>query len=316
MASSLPPPFLSGSSAGSPLAKMNISAEVDLVSCARSLLKAAVGPVTNWRDDREHRKLLRDVFAVRDTLYLRPGATHPQFPREVHPDNLDAANHVRLLLVDRAKEVHVVDEIELTAGNQMIFGSPRSTGELTRLLGLIGDRHADPLRNKLPFQLKYTFGGWKSSTGSARRYIGRKEFNMPLGAVYQIATGKPIVFDRPRPEDDEWLSCDAILVTRIPNLLDEASYIVGDDIVSVAGVTGVGTKVAGHLLSRRDLLEDIAGKTRGARAFQALIRVDRVIHDDGQSQPDPSSIRVEDVVPIEVDEKSAARWMRRRSKKK
>lgn len=259
-------------------------------------------------EKRQHKKLIQDYFVFRDYVLLRPGAEHPEHLNEVHPDNRDAAKGILSLFAEKNLEGRAELTYDNSEGHRYSFGSPTSTEEIGQIMGILLEGKLVTPFGEPPILFKYVFG--ERSERKAIRYVGGRLVKRRLTTLFETQTKKEVY--RPYLNSNGWLKRDVLVITRFPNLYTTQSYQKELQYVSIAGITGVGTKAGALFISNKKLLDELAKQIKGASCFQALIEVAEIENDKEAQESIPISISLLDTCVVKLDEERIQRWLKTR----
>lgn len=296
------------------LARVQITATGDQVARVAGWIVRQLSSATasGWEhmEGRDHNSLFRTYFPIDAEVVFRPGAEHSRHPNQVHPDNQEAAR--RLLDLFDQNGCDLVGTVQYNGkhspDHRCSLGSPTSTAEAYSLMGRrLGNCIATPA-GEPPFSLKYVFG--LPGERTARRYVGGELDNRPLTTLFDDSGKQPVQAQR---GGKGWLTKDYLLVTRVPNLFvqENARGSWDYDYLSIAGITGVGTKAGASVFADKHMLAKIDRRLHGARYYQALLGVE-VQHDELARSSEPSQeLELLDAVPVELDDERIRGWLKR-----
>jgi hypothetical protein len=261
----------------------------------------------DFREDFHHADLIGSLMGLEGRLVVVVGAEHPE-QSGPHPDNVDA--NAGLLRVFKKSSFWFRAEMvpDAVAANRIVLGSPTSTREVGRFLGITDS--AGQLRPGVaPITVQYAFG--QRSNVTAKRFVGGVLVDRRLTTIYDVTSRRPMQLRGLRPGD--WLPTDYLLLTCLPNLLDRRAFRAGYRYVSLAGLTGVGTKASAVLVNDTETLQAIRRAIGSSRYFQVLLRVAVQHQDDSfgspESAPVPGSLEIVDATQLEVDEDRIERFL-------
>jgi hypothetical protein len=280
------------------------------------ILRAIAKHMRSRSADGQATRAAREILGVsgEGAIAYRHSSTHSEFtPADPHPDNSDAlrvAASYDLVRARRESRLRIVDHSRATdlEKSMVLIGSPTAEG-LSRTV--FGYSEVDGSQNGLrlthpPVDLPYV---WQLDPAEidpgalATRYVrGRGVAARPNWRIIDTRTNKPFI---PEVDNDGWLQCDYLVVTRLRNFLTRNAYDRGSYIMNFGGAHGTGTRALELLLRDESVLRRVAHELRGRpEAYQLLFRVSRLSHDP-RTGTRARAIELLDAVKIEDTEE---RW--------
>lgn len=257
-----------------------------------TIAKPAYSKLKNYRSGVKFVKGAKETLAIapaqlRETGYKQQ-STHPLFPDEgaFHPDNLAALNAVLRGHLRRNSNVEP-EVLESISDGLLLFGSPTSEGLSRLVFGYepISGREDRLAKVGLVSHLPFSWDLDKDNIAhSAQRWVsGLESPTMRPNWAVIGPEGKRLF---PDLHHDDFLRTDLLLVTKLPNILTDASRGSEHYIVSVGGAHGTGTRAVERLLSDKGVLRIIADELKidpevpgtWPEAYQVLLRVGDIKH--------------------------------------
>lgn len=265
------------------------------------------GPLRNKRE----RARISKAFGVGSDVNLHPGDDHPLYQAGPHPDNIDCANTLSIVLAQgKLSSVHRRSPLPLDE-SAYLLGSPTSTQPVRSVAGYFDAGQLVIPGDEPPLNYEWFFQ-WPEEDWSFQRYIGRR-MEQRYGGRIVGKDGKPII-DRIRTDASHYQSDDWLIVMRLPNLLNKAAFDKGKELMVIAGVQGVGTKAFPLLISsQQHEVKRLLGAIGKARYYQAMFHIEAIEHDHAnqQSIPIATSIKFIDAHVLQVDPDRITRWFER-----
>lgn len=256
-----------------------------------------------------HKDLLKKHFVFKDCLKLKPGSEHPEYikTKRVHPDNIEAAAGI-IELFDKLHCEYVSDLIsDHEEGHYYSFGATTSTQDALIMLGELKNGQIYNPLGQMPFKTKYIFSSKNAKFGTSLRFCGGEIIERNVAAICDKKTGK-VVFT-PQNNSKGWLRNDYLLITKLPNIFgDEKIFDKDFKFLSFAGITGVGTKAAALALANYQIIQKIDRKVKEADAFQIVLEIDQINHDDLKNISTPLHVKELDSYPISLDKNEILAW--------
>lgn len=221
-------------------------------------------------------------FERNSPVAYRSDSVHPLFVDDLHPDNATALVAIAGNDYVRANKRRVVDSSLTELGtNLVLIGSPASEGLSQPAFGYVVESNSpDSLRlDNPPLDLPYKWVLSRNEIDNAqvRRFVaGRSE---PVARPNWRFEGPRLWI--PGRDNDDMLTVDYLLVTKVRNYLALEALNADKYIVSVAGAHGTGTRAVELLLGRREVLREVAialKRLNSPNAFQLLFQCTKLTH--------------------------------------
>jgi hypothetical protein len=242
--------------------------------------------------------LLVPLFGDFRLYDFNAGESHENYVG-VHPDNAKAQQILQHVFeAEELKPVKSPGQVDLRR-SLLLIGSPTSNKivrpifgyeEVGRNLVLTSDRH-----------LRWNYVLDKREIGNQYktwRYVGGQRRSV---ANWRVKDNKALFGDDellPESYEDSWLKTDVLLISRLPHVLDSFAHDRGMTIAVIGGAHGSGTIACENLLTGRKYLEQIYSKVQPHKYWQALVKVEKIVHDHTKHVSTPTEVRVLDAQPI------------------
>lgn len=214
-----------------------------------------------------------------------PGQSHPhpRYQGAFHPDDEYVADVFDELVRDVAEDRLTYDTNGIPQsleGISLISGSPVSNATTRYLFEFDyvdpNDKMAGLARVSDPvFETDFEFLLEKDAL--AKLGISEKVGKRGISGNWSIANTRSGKLYSSKTKDGRLMS-DYLLVTRLPNVFDKASYERNDALFVFAGTHGIGTKATDILLKDKILLDQLYKRIDGTMYWQALFEIDDVDH--------------------------------------
>ena len=271
-------------------------------------LPTSAGPTDRPRS--EVRDALRIALPFGPEVSIWPGAAHPEHPGVAHPDNREALGELWALFDRVDLREHAFTERPTARRHFWALGSSTSTAEVSQVFGTVVEGAYSGWETPPPVALKWVFG---RTSRHGRRYIEGKEVLRALTGLFEARTAT-LILDPVL--DGEWLCTDYVLITRMPNVFTLGAFRDGLSFLSIAGLTGVGTKAIALALRQDHVARELASLAGPSGAYQALLQVGGVSHDGAKATSkamEAGEIRFLEGETIDVDEERIRAWIAARS---
>lgn len=255
--------------------------------------------------------------AVEEEVRFAPGTAHYRLPGKVHPDDLRTISAFDLFcrsITGHPKVIRTAFFMTDFKANFVCAGSPLSNF-MSRVVMQYDSKSNDPedglVRGNEPI-LETRYEALHDSAyvfrefGWTARKLKSQVHRVPNWSIRDVVTRSVYVPKLQGPEMAGRFATDYLLVSVVPNILDEQSFERGRKIIILGGTHGIATRVSQLLFADKVLLRQLSERVK-TPYWQALLEIDSVDYDN-TGEAHPASIRLVDVAAVGINSLLLHKW--------